>query len=738
MQCFSAKNPHPAAPSAPSPPDPSPSFQVDSTREDLREWQIGLKRNFDAAQERLKNRNFEADQDRLNKHTVDPVVPSQPTTLDPKWLQRSRHPLEESPEHFQPKDIAAFEEIIQESRKRMDQALSELRDANYTYDATFSYADILLEVSDRVGRGLRTSLNGASLQLANLSEAQLAGASLQGACLQGANLSGADLRMADLRGADLSLANLGGADLSGALLGSANMRCTALSSVRLDGAFAREALLDLASVEDASLRNAVFDGASLKKVKFDWVNINDALMREAECQGSNFSRCLLQRVQFLGSDLSHASLESCRFAGKELDEVVWDVAAAPFVHGLQVENDEFAAPPLRLSKNQGSNLRRLVMMLFFDDDDDDNDDDDDDDDGEESDEDEEKEAEKDGEDEKEEKEEEDTADTSKDTSKREDVVDATYVPLLVQETAVEMAEEAAGQAADWAAAQQWRQLEKAQAQLTKVIGTVDATVKPQAKALQKLLNKSSFRKLSSSAPATTTKILELISKTGAGKKVCKTLEKVGVELKQIEDKGTAPLLQKLLDSQLEARTGYSSGQLLRIFRVTAIQMARDSRELKKLQAYLEKLQDTVNENNWDDVADNFSCFYALQKHLQGERSKQVFRIIWKNQELRECVQVATLFQNVVRANHPPSNVVKTVKKAVKHVKDHAETWEKAIAKELAAIELTRTRQSQFFAVLVSAVTGVFMYIATFLSSVTFQAFQEGRLKLPYLSGWFTD
>jgi hypothetical protein len=34
--------------------------------------------------------------------------------LDPKWLQRSRHPLEESPEHFQPKDIAAFEEIIQE------------------------------------------------------------------------------------------------------------------------------------------------------------------------------------------------------------------------------------------------------------------------------------------------------------------------------------------------------------------------------------------------------------------------------------------------------------------------------------------------------------------------------------------------------------------------------------------------------------------------------------------------
>ena len=140
MQCFSAKNPHPSAPSAP--PD-SPSFQVNSTHEDLREpcstalltfhftwfhnvshrlpvnhfvyfafdidppktvgimvffvfffeltsgfstqltkhltpallteeWQIGLKRNFDAAQERLKNRNFEADQARLNKHTVDP------------------------------------------------------------------------------------------------------------------------------------------------------------------------------------------------------------------------------------------------------------------------------------------------------------------------------------------------------------------------------------------------------------------------------------------------------------------------------------------------------------------------------------------------------------------------------------------------------------------------------------------------------------------------------------------
>ena len=114
----------------------------------------------------------------------------------------------------------------------------------------------------------------------------------------------------------------------------ANMRCTALSSVRLDGAFAREALLDLASVEDASLRNAVFDGASLKKVKFDWVNINDALMREAECQGSNFSRCLLQRVQFLGSDLSLRGLRGLRGLRLFEDVVLLLVRDPPGLFGV--------------------------------------------------------------------------------------------------------------------------------------------------------------------------------------------------------------------------------------------------------------------------------------------------------------------------------------------------------------------------------------------------------------------
>ena len=156
------------------------------------------------------------------------------------------------------------------------------------------------------------------------------------------------------------------------------------------------------------------------------------------------------------------------------------------------------------------------------------------------------------------------------------------------------------------------------------------------------------------------------------------------------------------------------------------------------QAYLEKMQETVNENNWDDVLDNFTCFFALQKHLQGERSQQIFQMVWKDRAFRACVQQAVLFEEVLPVNHPPVFVIHTVKKAVGYIKDNAESWEKAIAKELAAIELTRTRQSQFFTFLVSAVTGVFMYIATFLSSVTFQAFQEGRLTLPYLSEWLHD
>eukprot|EP00913_Durusdinium_trenchii_P004344 g4027.t1 len=242
-----------------------------------------------------------------------------------------------------------------------------------------------------------------------------------------------------------------------------------------------------------------------------------------------------------------------------------------------------------------------------------------------------------------------------------------------------------------------------------------------------------LRKLSKLEPETVDKIAEVILQTKSGKKVSETLEKVQNHLQSIKESGVAPLLRNLADSQLKARTGYSSGQLLRIFRVSALQMARDTRELTKLQGYVEKLQETVNENNWDDVIASFSCFYALQMHLQGERSQQVFQLIWKDEDFRGWIQVAQLFVNVVPVNHPPPLIIHNVKKAVKHIKIHAETWEKAISKELAAIELTRTRQSQFFALLVSAISGFFMYIATFLSSVTFQAYQDGRLKIPYLS-----
>ena len=299
----------------------------------------------------------------------------------------------------------------------------------------------------------------------------------------------------------------------------------------------------------------------------------------------------------------------CVFAGGELDGAMWDTSAAPMVSDIVVENDRFPPPRVRRRAKQGGNLRRLALMFFFDDD--------------------EETEEEDEENEDKEEEEENASNAGE---------DASYVPLIseVQDTAVEMAAEAAGQAADWLEGETSRKLDEAKAQLMKVIQSVDARAKPQAQALQKLLNSSRFRNLLDSAPATR-KILELISKTSNGQKVTKTLEEVSVELRNIQEKGAAPLLQKLLNSQLEARTGYSSGQLLRIFRITAVEMARDTRELKKLQTYLEKLQETVNENNWDDVADNFSTFYALQRHLQGERSQQVFQMIWKSPYLRQGV-----------------------------------------------------------------------------------------------------
>ncbi|CAK8988704.1 Secreted effector protein PipB2 (Type III effector PipB2) [Durusdinium trenchii] len=689
MPWFAGQKPTDAPDPAP-PTGPSAGTAASSPRTAASsEWHRTLTVNFQVAEERRLKRQ---------RQLQDCGSTLEMVGVDKSWLERELHALELQPETFAAREPEILEQQLEQSLKLLEKFIEtkQSRDAS----AEFEWYETLNQMNSIIDRTQRPSLDAASLALAKLPGAKLAGASLVGADLSGADLAGAALgpgqgrEAADLRGANLS-------------------------EVQLTAACGLEAIFDGVLVEDALLYGAYLAKASFKGARMDCCNLEKVNFVEARFMHSVLTQSRCNGATFLGADLSHARMDGLFFAGGELEESLWEPSGPPSVGALFVEEEAYlAAPVLCRSKPQGGVLRQLVMLFFEDE-------------GEEEEEDdEEEEEEEEGEEEKE-------SPPSRENSEDPEVEDhGSSVPLLCAASDV-VIEDIAVVAADQVEAKATKKLQaavsKAEAQISKLVARADSIAKPQAEALQKLLTSKNFLKLSKLEPETVDKIAEVILQTKSGKKVSETLEKVQNHLQSIKESGVAPLLRNLADSQLKARTGYSSGQLLRIFRVSALQMARDTRELTKLQGYVEKLQETVNENNWDDVIASFSCFYALQMHLQGERSQQVFQLIWKDEDFRGWIQVAQLFVNVVPVNHPPPLIIHNVKKAVKHIKIHAETWEKAISKELAAIELTRTRQSQFFALLVSAISGFFMYIATFLSSVTFQAYQDGRLKIPYLS-----
>ena len=44
----------------------------------------------------------------------------------------------------------------------------------------------------------------------------------------------------------------------------------------------------------------------------------------------------------------------------------------------------------------------------------------------------------------------------------------------------------------------------------------------------------------------------------------------------------------------------AEGELLAFLKTSPLQMASDQRELEQVENYMEKLQETVNNNNWDE------------------------------------------------------------------------------------------------------------------------------------------
>ena len=692
----------------------------------ISQWREQLRIAFETAEERrLKRLKFLS----ILSHEAGREITeaNEQLSVNKSWLDREPHLVELQPDMFS--SSVEFSERIDKNLCEI-QRMVEDQGAGLGESEWFSWVDGTLAI---FVESQRPKLDAASLPLANLRGAKLAGASMIGANLQGADLETADLRCADLRGANLALANLAHADLRGALLGpppaeykleSADLRGANLSEAQLAFAWCWGFELSGCEINSSCLDGAYMAEAGMTGMRLLFCSVEKVNLARARMQHTHLMNCRFNGAKFQSADLSHVVIEEdLWFAGGELDGATWELSGAPRLGNVIVEGKKFGAPSKPKGRPKTGNLRRLVTMLFFGDGDEEEEEEEDD----EDDEDEEDEMEQAGN-----QEEEQSKEVSEDQEgKNED--GGCSMPLM--DTVIEDAVVTAADHAEAIAAQKLQAaVERAKAQIAKLIQLADDVAKPQAEALQKLLVSKTFLKLSKLKPETMTKIAELVSSTKSGQKVSKVMEHVRNQLKSVQHSGVAPLLRNLADSQLSARTGYSSGQLLRIFRVSAIQMARDVRELHKLQTYLDKLQETVNENNWDDVTASFTYFYALQAHLQGERSQQIFQLIWKEELFRSWIMVADLFAQVVPVNHPPAAIIHNVKNAVKYIKEHAETWEKAIAKETAAIELTRTRQSQFFALLVSAISGLFMYIATFLSSVTFQAYQDGRLRIPYLSG----
>jgi len=274
-----------------------------------------------------------------------------------------------------------------------------------------------------------------------------------------------------------------------------------------------------------------------------------------------------------------------------------------------------------------------------------------------------------------------------------------------------------------------------------LLQTLDKRLQPQAQALMKVLENPKVSDMLKENSMGAQKLKESLKNVAGLKSSCsdkkfqQAFEKFQAVLQQQQDTGKAlaACVMRLADARFKAHTGYSSGELLGFLKISPKQMARDTRELEDIAKFLDKLQETVNKNNWDEVIDNFLCLYDMHQRLRGQRSRQVFSEIWKNEELRRSVGVGKAFQDVECRDMPPNFVLREVKNAVMVVKKNAVTWRQPLVSEMAAIELTKTRQANFFAFLISAISGFFMFVATFFSGLALDAVRADDMHVPLLS-----
>eukprot|EP00913_Durusdinium_trenchii_P031682 g29668.t1 len=314
-----------------------------------------------------------------------------------------------------------------------------------------------------------------------------------------------------------------------------------------------------------------------------------------------------------------------------------------------------------------------------------------------------------------------------------------YCKAEAMETLQEVVIEVADESAEAAGRKLDEMMKKAEDQLGVALKHIDATMKPHVQALRQIMANNKFKKVFGKLAPEQQKALlgtiTVLGKTEKGKTFAKGVKQFEDELKKLEGEGMSPFVTKLVDSQLQAATGYSSGELFAFLKVSPAQMASDMHELEDISGYVEKLQETVNVNNWDDIVENFLCLYDLQFRLKGERSRKVFATIWKDETLRKCVAVGRHFQHVTSLNDPPAFVLHMVKYASTIVKKGAVGWKLAMKKEMTAIDLMKSRQQAFFQFMISCITGFFVFVATFFSGLLLDAAKSGRVSIPYFSNF---
>ena len=506
--------------------------------------------------------------------------------------------------------------------------------------------------------------------------------------LQGADLSFADLSGATLCEADLSGSTLWKANLTGARLASAKLLCANMNNAKLPCADMEGADLSGAALMNASLKRTSFTEATMTGALLDDSDLSGATMEDADLSGANLFATNLTGVMFEGATLTGAHFDYCLLAGTNFHDVYWESDDKPRIESeckvAALEKKAFVKQSKPSSKGFFMRLGHELVKSLWGEDGDDSD----------------KEAAVDSSDEEDEdkdKDNEDAAEGGPRDLMRADGEEQPgfWAPLLpcqsctsavedatqgvadgVQQSAMELTGMAAEKAAEHLAAQADNAIKRLEEMSKKLETLANKSLQPRAAALKQILDKKNFRSLlkeqNQRLPPVLTESLAMLSKTTGGKKTAEAITMFEQGLQELSSQGVStagPLAAKLLEGPLKKVTGYTSSELLAFLRVTRQDMARDRQELERIMDLMEKLQGNVNKTNWDDIIDSFSILRALHTSLRGERSRQIYKQIWRDEGFREHVAAGVLFQGVRAPDNPPDFVLHHVKDAVKYVKN---------------------------------------------------------------------